>query len=56
MNLLITINAATLIAILMIGYRIISFLNDIKFKTDLMWVDYTRQHELTHIHSRSGDI
>lgn len=53
-NLLVAINAGTLIAIITIGYKIISFLNDIKFKTNLMWVDYEENHNLNH-NRRSTD-
>ncbi len=55
-NLLVAINAGTLIAILTIGYKIISFLNSIKFKTDLMWDDYKVTHDLKFVHQRITDI
>lgn len=55
LNLLIAINAGTLITIIVIGYKVITFLNNIKFKTDLMWEDYKVAHELAHVHSRVDD-
>ena len=55
-NLLVAINAGTLIAIITIGYKIITYLNTIKFKIDLMWVDYENDHNLTHVHRRISDI
>ena len=55
-NLLVVINAGTLIAIITIGYKIITYLNTIKFKTDLMWADYENDHNLTHTHRRINDI
>lgn len=52
--LLITINAGTLLAILVYGYKIITFINRIEFKTELMWADYTKR--TGHSHRRSGDL
>lgn len=40
LNLLITINAATLITLVICGYKIITFINNIEFKTDILWGDY----------------
>lgn len=39
-NLLIVINASTLAAILIFGYRVVRFINRIEFRTDEMWEDY----------------
>lgn len=39
-KLLVVINAATLTAIIVFGYKVIRFINTIEFKTDLMWEDY----------------
>ncbi len=39
-NLLIVINASTLAAIVIFGYKVVRFINRIEFKTEVMWDDY----------------
>lgn len=39
-NVLISVNIATLITIIIYGYKIIRYLDRIEFKTDMMWKDY----------------
>lgn len=50
---LITINAGTFITSVIGVIRFIRFINDIEFKTDLMWQDYT--HRIGYTHKRSTD-
>lgn len=40
LNLIVTVNIATLVAIIVVGYKIVTAFNDITFKTNLMWQDY----------------
>lgn len=40
MNLLISINLVTMVAIIGFGYRFLRFVNRMEFKVDLMWEDY----------------
>lgn len=37
---LVIINAGTLAATIIFGYKVIRFINTIEFKTNLMWRDY----------------
>ena len=43
MQLLVAVNASTLLSVLAFGYRIVRFINRIEFRTDLMWRDYERR-------------
>jgi len=54
-NLLVTINAATLIAIIGFGVRLLRFINRMEFKVDLMWHDYQARTEAPHSHARRMD-
>lgn len=44
-NILIVINASTLITIITLGIRLMRFVDRIEFRTDLMWEDYKRRVE-----------
>jgi hypothetical protein len=57
---LILINGATFVAILVFGYKVVRFFNNIEFKTDLMWTDYRARVDSANdnsgrFHSRIGD-
>ena len=49
-NILIAINAGTLVAILIYGYKLVRFINVIEFKTDMMWADF--EDRVGHRHRR----
>lgn len=42
-NLLIVVNTAELITMLVIGIRIIRFIDKIAFRTEMMWKDYEKR-------------
>lgn len=42
-NLLIAINASTLITIITLGVKLVKFIDRMEFRTDLMWEDYQRR-------------
>lgn len=42
-NLLIAINASTLITIITLGVKFVKFIDRMEFRTDLMWEDYQRR-------------
>ena len=55
-NWLITINGATLGAIVLFGARLLRFINRMEFKVDLLWQDYeTRTVQPPHAHARRED-
>jgi len=47
-KILVVINAATLVAIMFYGYKIIRFFSRIELKTDLMWDDYVARTGYAH--------
>lgn len=57
LSLLVTINASTLVTILVVSVKLISFINRMEFKVELMWLDYNKRiAEISpHTHKRSDD-
>lgn len=55
LNILVSINAATLIAIVIFGYKVVKFIDRIEFKTDMMWTDYERRTKISYATVRSTD-
>ncbi len=52
------IEAGTLIVLITTAYKVITFFNDIRFKTDLMWKDYDiriKAGNMYHRHRRDSD-
>jgi hypothetical protein len=50
------IDTGVLLTALTLGVKIITFLNDIKFKTEILWQDYeSRVNDKMHYHKRSDD-
>ncbi len=58
LHIIASIEAGTLIVIITTAYKTISFFNEIKFKTDLMWKDYDTRIQSGNMyhHRRSTDI
>lgn len=57
LNILITINAATLGAIIVFGIKLVRFISKMEFRVDVMWEDYERRTEIDRefkINAHSG--
>lgn len=60
LKVVIAINASTLLAIISYGYKAVTYLNRIEFRTEVMWKDYNRRMSASedqfHTHKRSTDL
>ncbi len=54
-NWLITINGATLAAVVTFGVKLIRFINRMEFRVEIMWLDYNARTQPPHLHARRED-